>query len=367
MDAVLEAVKAALSAHLSGGAGLLAVALLVWLLKLFLDQLKSAVSDRIKEWLKSAHNLLVILAAMVVGLFLWDMHLLWGLGAFSAAVAVYFFARWRYPALLAWKPIAGGVAVALLAIGAALWMDDHQQKLRSESFDVAFLLPPDGISKEPEKVFAGLKKTLNRSFDGVERVRIVPEKLAPEDLPKYAIDADGLLAFRTTEGYPKVYIRNQYVALPGKAPDEAKLKLLLVPYQRRPAGTGIVPLEGWKRRALEGGREKMHGAELRGSFDLIAFLASKRLITLTPDAERTIWRNILAEYGEFLALHAPACAVGGQVDKLLAAAGTLTEPQVREVLNAPCAELQQDAKADTDASDRDYATQILRLKTNPSE
>jgi len=45
MDAVLEAVKAALSAHLSGGAGLLAVALLVWLLKLFLDQLKSAVSD----------------------------------------------------------------------------------------------------------------------------------------------------------------------------------------------------------------------------------------------------------------------------------------------------------------------------------
>ncbi len=367
MDAVLDAVKAALSAHLSGGAGLLVVALLVWLLKLFLEQLKSAVSDRIKEWLKSAHNLLVVLAAMVVGLFLWDMHLLWGLGAFSAAVAVYFLARWRYPALIAWRPLAGGVAVALLAIGAALWMDDHQQKLRSESFDVALLLSPDGISKEPEKAFAGLKRTLNRSLNGVDRVRVIPDKLSPEDVPKYAVDAKDLLEHHTAEGYPKVYIYNKYVTLPGKASNEAKLKMLLVPYQRRPAGSGIEPLEGWKRQALEGGQEKMHGAELRGSFDLIVFLASKRLITLTPEAQRRIWANILAEYGEFLALYAPACAAGGQVDKLLAAAGTLTEPQVREVLNAPCAELQQDAKADTDASDRDYATQVLRLKTNPSE
>jgi len=304
---------------------------------------------------------------MVVGLLLWDMRLLWGLGTFSAAVAVYFLARWRYPVLLAWKPLAGGVTVALLAIGAAIWMDDHQQKLRSESFDVAFLLPPDGIAKEPEKVFAGLKRTLNRSFNGVDRVRIVPEKLAPEDVPKYAIDADGLLAFRTTEGYPKVFIRNQYIALPGRASDEVKLKMLLVPYQRRPAGNGIEPLADWKRRAVVGGQEKMRGVELRGSFDLIAFLASKRLIKLTPDAERTIWRNILAEYSEFLALNAPACAAGEQVEKLLATAGRLTESQVRETLNAPCAELHEDVKADADASDRDYATQILRLKTNTSE
>lgn len=363
---LLEPVKAFVSAHLNDGAAALFVIFLFGVLRVFFDQYKEALSARVKVWLKSGHNLLAISLYLVGAVLLYGTGRWWTFGAFSAVVAGYVLARaWR-PAIVSGKgrlPI--GLASALLFLFLAYTLDLVLEKRRYQSFDVAFLLPPDfpadGAPKDPQKLFAGLKERLNVSFSGVNRVRIVPEKLTGEDFSRYTFErANDLLAYRTAEGYPKVFIRNRYNVIPG---DPNRLQMLVVPYQRRAGADRIEPLMEWKLRPLVGSEGKMAGVELRSYFDLIMFLGSKQLIALTPEAQQTIWKNILSEYGQFLARYASKCPVLEELSRLPTEG--LTEREIRDLLNAPCPGLDHDPGYGTRQSDREYANVEARFR-NPS-
>ncbi|HLG42207.1 MAG TPA: hypothetical protein VI643_02495, partial [Planctomycetota bacterium] len=184
-----------------------------------------------------------------------------------------------------------------------------------------------------------------------------PEKLTQDALAKYTIDQDkNLLAYRTTEGYPRVFIRNRYSAPQGTAQsDEGRLNMLIIPYQRRASGDRIDRLADWPSRPFAIGQDRLDEA-LRSSFELIVFLASKQLIKVPEDAQQTIWRNILDEYSQFLALHAPACRVREPLDGLRTSAGALTVSQVKELLDVRCKELPQDPDP---ATKKNYMTAAL--------
>lgn len=297
-----------ISAQFSDGASLLFALFVVGLLKTTLDRLNEAVSERVKEWLKISHNLLVVLIFVAVALFLFDKYRLWASGVVAAAVIGYFVVRRWYPALLSSKfRVAGMLLACASAFAIAYSLDIYLEERRVEQFDIAFLLPLDGVSEEPEKLFAGLRRTLNVTFNGVDRIRIVPEQLKAEDMPKYSIDAtEHLLEYRSRDGYPSVFIRNQYRVVAGPTQEENRMRMLIVPYQRRSGGKGIEPVEGWNLSPLVGAQEKIEGLGLRSTFDLVSFLATKGLINLSSDAQQLAWRNILTEYEQFLALNAPA-------------------------------------------------------------
>lgn len=360
MDELLSTVKSMISAQFFDGVGLLFAFFVVGLLKTALDRLNEAVSERVKEWLKISHNLLVVLIFVAVALFLFDKYRLWALGVVAAAVIGYFaVGRW-YPALLSSKlRVAGMVLACASAFAIAYSLDVYLEERRVEQFDIAFLLPPDGVSTEPEQLFAGLRRTLNVTFNGVDRIRIVPEQLKAEDMPKYSYDdPQHLLEYRTRDGSPKVFIRNS------STQQENRMRMVIIPYQRRPGGNGIERVKGWNLNPLVGAQEKIQGLGLRSTFDLVSFLATKGLINLSPDAEQLAWRNILDEYELFLALNAPACPAREQLSKLSASKAPLKESQVKQILNAGCAELRENEQASTKISDRTYDTLKARYVPN---
>ena len=361
-----DQVKAVISEYVPhSGANVLVVALVVGIIWLFMSLYKEAITDRIKELLKNTGNFLIITFYLFGAARLLGEDRLLALAALSLAVFGYLFARTWYPSFIARRriftlSILGALAVCIVAYA----VDIALERRRQARFSIALLLPPDGAPKEPEKLFAGLRNILIVSLNGIKDIRIVPEKLTPEYLSNYTYgQSDRLLTYSTREGRPTIFIRNKFSIIPGtNSPSEAKFRVLITPYQKK--GDKLEPIEDWAPRAVPGGQAEMDWISLRTSFELFTFLSSKGLIKIQWPIQEQIWRNILIEYGQFLASNAPNCDVLNKVVSLSTSTDVLSAATVKEVLNATCDEPIQDQDASIVASESEFNT--LRVRINPN-
>lgn len=141
---------------------------------------------------------------------------------------------------------------------------------------------------QSEKLFADLRKALAVTLKGVDNVRIVPEnELLPDEAGKYSIDdPQHLLAYKSADGYPSLFIRHRHRLLGtgnGRAPGE--MGVVIVPFRRGDDGR-MEKLTKWKNEAMFGTVAERDLLALQGGFELMSFLMSEGLVKVSPSARR---------------------------------------------------------------------------------
>jgi hypothetical protein len=225
-------------------------------------------------------------------------------------------------------------ATAVVVLAATLWADIAIDRQREASFDVAFLLPPEGGSdiSAAERVFSEVNHALRVALKDAPNVEIVPERLRKGDYERFTIlNSKVLLAERGRKGYARIFIQVKY----NLDPSSGVKRIIVSPYMR-PSGTvtSLRPHEQWKHEAIAG----LAGSPLvalRASFELISFLSQNGSLRLREDELQHVRRNLLDEFRDDLALEREPCPTAGAALGEVAAKRTaLTDGDLRRVFAA---------------------------------
>ena len=331
-----------------GGVALTMIAALMLLLRALGGKYRDELARRFGEWLKSGHAFGVITISLVVVPLLIVFEKLIFAGAAVAVSAAYLAAR-RFVPFLFTSPRRSGVAavVAVAVLTTALMADVYVGSNREETFDVAFLLPPEASGVDPAKkvlmdngVFTEIKHALRVALKDAANVEIVPEQLTEEDFKRYGYSSKDalreLLTYKASKGYARIFIRVKYsLDMPS-----GMQRVGVTPYLR-PVGKTKTLLEpgGWTFSPLQG-RVASREVALKTSFELISFLSSRKLIRLEPSELQQVWRNLLQEYADEVVLANADCASVRDELENMQARKELTEEDLRLVLFKPCEDSQ---------------------------
>jgi hypothetical protein len=319
------------------GIGALLAAALLFLLRALAKQYSDALMGRFGDWLRNGRVFAVVTACVVALplLLLADRLLL--AAALLLLALIYLAARGMAPGFFA-SPMRAGLACAgALAVLAGAWgADVLVDREHQSSFDVAFVLPPEGGSDLDAgiRIFDDVTKALQIALKDASNVEVIPTKLEKDDFHRYVIsDGPTLLGMKGRKGYPRVFIRVAY------SNDVATgMKRIGVKPYFRPAGRTqtIHLLERWNKLPIAG-KATSQAVALKNDFELIAFLTAEGVLRLDATQKRQVWLNLFDEYVDTLTFVRGDCTVtDGQLADIRATRATLDESQLRRVLFDTC-------------------------------
>ena len=323
-----------------GGTALLICGALVALLRTLLGKYQAAPAGRLGDWLKNGHVFGVVMACVVVVAIV----LRADRRVFAAAVVVVaaaYLAVRRYIPRIFISPARSGIAGTgiLVVLAGALWADIAIDRDRQDTFDVAFLLPPEGSSDRAaaKQVFNDIKHALRVTLKNATNLEIVPDQLTDKDFKLYEFqNTEALLAYKARKGYARVFIRIKYNL---DVPSGVQ-RIAVKPYLRLVVGkTKTIRLpDDWGLLPMVG-RAASPVVALRVSFELVSFLSSKKLIRLEQAELQQFWRNLFDEYADAMAMANAECVtLNDELKDMGQRRNDLNEAELRRVLFAPCAD-----------------------------
>lgn len=201
--------------------------------------------------------------------------------------------------------LIGTLAIGLVA-GFVIWRSHNPPAPPipdNDSFDIAFLVPPDGAdAQDAKKVFNELQGVLKLALDS-PTVELVPENLKPEDFENYQLGKEALLTYTSPKGQVDLFIASTN----GLDPAAKTRKLVLTPYLRRPQNPQRLRLiRDWPDKEFVGPTDAKDVA-FKAAFELIEFLADKHLVRLKEEELTQARLFLLTGYRRQLRLRTGVC------------------------------------------------------------
>jgi len=318
------------------GIGVL-VAGTLFILRALAKQYSDALAGRFADWLRNGRVFTVVTGCAIALPLLWMADRLLLAAALALLAAAYLAARGLAPRFFA-APVRAGLAGAgaLIVLAGAWGADIRTDRERQSSFDVAFVLPPEGGPdlEAGLRIFGDVSKALQIALKDADNVEVMPTQLTKDDFHRYVIsDSPTLLGMKGHKGYPRVFIRVSY------SHDAATgvKRIGVRPYFRPAERTQPLRFpERWDKLPMAGSAASQVVA-LKAGFELIAFLASEGVLRLDPKQQQQVWLNLFDEYVDALALTRGDCTVvDNQLASLRALRATLNESELRRVLFDTC-------------------------------
>lgn len=319
------------------GIGALVAGALLFILRALAKQYSDALAGRFADWLRNGRVFAVVTGCVIALPLLWMADRLLLAAALALLAAAYLAARGLMPRFFA-SPVRAGLAGAgaLIVLAGAWRADILTDRERQSSFDVAFVLPPEG-DPDPEaglRIFGDVSKALQIALKDADNVEVMPTQLTKDDFHRYVIsDSPTLLGLKGRKGYPRVFVRVHY-----SHDAAAGVKRIGVrPYFRPTGHTQTLRFpERWDKLPMAGSAASQVVA-LKAGFELIAFLASEGVLRLDPKQQQQVWLNLFDEYVDALALTRGDCTMAdNQLASLRALRATLNESELRRVLFDTC-------------------------------
>jgi TIR domain len=319
------------------GIGVLVVGALLFMLRALAKQYSDALAGRFGDWLRNGRVFGVVTGCVIALPLLLMADRLLLAAALATLAASYFAARGLAPRFFASPMRAGLAGAGALTVLAGAWgADILTDRERQSSFDVAFVLPPEGGSdlEAGLQIFDDVTKALQIALKDADNVEVIPTQLTKDDFHRYVIsDGPTLLGMKGRKGYPRVFIR---VAYSNDAATGVK-RIGVKPYLRPAGRTQTIRLfERWNKLPMAG-KAASNVVALKAGFELIAFLASEGVLRLNPAQAKQVWLNLFDEYVDALTFMRGDCNVADdRVAGLRALRATLNESELRRVLFETC-------------------------------